>query len=138
MWKQATFRDLLVDKRTVPAKLGLNLVALGDQMPEIEAAEHVGQLLRDLGESSLVKTMKFKEAPTMAELLGQLARAQLELPDIVLADGSSTRSVIRQTKLYHGQQQAALSSGWRCIVREDACWRFSKKLVMKDMWPLFS
>merc|ERR1719384_1924916 len=80
MWKHAAFEHLLTKERHFPAETGLNLVALGDQFPEIDAARHVAQLI---GGSSLVKTVKFREAPSVSELLGQLSRADQVLSEIV-------------------------------------------------------
>lgn len=133
MWKKAAFKNLLFENRPVPSKLGLNLIALGDQLPEIEAAQHVGQLI---GDSSLVKTVKFKEAPTVPELIGQLARAELDLSSIVLEQTNKHQSLLRQAKFVNQYQLESMASSWRCIVKDQ--WSLCKKLGFKDVWPLFS
>merc|ERR1719356_2003363 len=79
MWKKAAFEDLLLTAKR-PADLGLNLVVLGDQYPEIDAGRHVVDLH---GKPAVLKTVKFKEAPSVSELVGQLRRVEAELQSIV-------------------------------------------------------
>merc|ERR1712107_402884 len=57
MWKRACFQHLLQEVRGFPQRGNLNLVVLGDQYPEIDAAHHMAELM---GDSVLVKTIKFK------------------------------------------------------------------------------
>lgn len=136
MWKRAAFRKLLLEERQVPTDPGLNLVALGDQHPEIEAAHNVG---RAIGGSSLVKTIKFKEAPSVPELLGQLSRAERELCKIVHDESSWSRGLVRRQLPPHLEHLASRASGWRCSGKDEASWGgLPKTLGLKDLWPLFT
>merc|ERR1719189_3305321 len=69
MWKRAAFEHLLTKARHFPAVPALNLVVFGAQYPEIDAAHYVAWLR---GDSTELKAVKFKEAPTVLELVGQL------------------------------------------------------------------
>merc|ERR1719330_2047428 len=111
MWKHAAFEDLFLTKeRRLSAAAGLNLVALGDQLPEIDAARHVGQVL---GEASLVKTVKFHEAPSVDELVGQLGKAEQALGDIVMEAESRSYGLVKPAHcLAH---LASLASSWHCM-----------------------
>lgn len=133
MWKKAAFSHLFVKERVVPqGKTGMNMVALGDQMPEIEAAQNVGKLI---GGTSAIKTLKFKEAPTVSELLGQLARAEKELAELVKEPLSMNRGLVRRSLPSHLDYLVAQAPGWRLSERDEE-WSLSKSL--KDFWPLFS
>lgn len=73
LWKHLCFERLFVKGRTYCQDEGLNLIALGDQYPELDAAEHVVQVL---GGASTVKTLKFHEQPTADDLIGQLSKVE--------------------------------------------------------------
>lgn len=95
-WKLVAFEELLVHERSFPdPAIGLNIIALGDQNPEIEAAHHVG---RKLNGQSFVKTVKFREQPTVNDLLGQLAHVEAKLAGIVRKESSSYNMMACGTK----------------------------------------
>jgi len=121
----------------VPAgKTGTNMIALGDQLPEIEAAQNV---IRLIGGTSIVKTVKFKEAPTVPELLGQLAKAERELANLVLEGESVNRTFVRRTLPSHLDHLVSQAPGWRFSNKEEeSSWSLPGALGLKDLWPLFS
>jgi len=109
MWKHAAFEQLLTKERQFAR--GVNLVALGDQFPEIDAARHVTQVI---GGCSLVKTVKFREAPSVAELLGQLGRVELVLGEIVQeTENQDYGMVLRHMPPFFDLTSSA--SGWQCV-----------------------
>lgn len=116
MWKIATFEHLLTKERHFPAEPGLNLIALGDQLPEIDAARHVVQIV---GGSSMVKTVKFREAPTVAELLGQLYRVEQTLCKIVQDGKSQSYGLVQQDFCPSSRELISSASGWRCALEAD-------------------
>jgi hypothetical protein len=113
MWKHAAFEHLLMKERHFPAEPGLNLIALGDQFPEIDAARHVRHLI---GGSSLVKTIKFREAPSVSELLGQLGRAELALDSIVLGKASQSLGLVQREA---SDRMASSAAAWRLAPEEE-------------------
>merc|ERR1712045_501088 len=121
MWKHAAFKHLLTKERYFPAEPGLNLVALGDQFPDIDAARHVGQVI---GGSSLVKTVKFREAPSVDELLGQLSRVEQTLSKIVReTESQSYGLVLRQFPSFLGDL-ASSATAWHCMPHGFEEWSF--------------
>merc|ERR1711972_1301017 len=96
MWKRAAFEDLLIKADRFPDDPGLNLVVLGDQYPEIDAGHHIALLQ---GASTVLKTVKFKEAPSVTELVGQLRKVESDLHMIVAeSDGKSWTTVCRHSE----------------------------------------
>jgi hypothetical protein len=142
-WKRHAFKDLLVQRRggspivgnpflascgaavktegvTGGArKSGVNLVVLGDSRAEMEAAEHS---LRFIGRQSLVKTVKFKEVPTVNELLGQLRRVHRELESIVREDRHGSRNLVQCPFPANVGQLASWAAGWK-LTENQASWR---------------
>jgi len=104
-WKIHAFRDVLTACSTQGSswfapraqEREINLTALGDSMVDIEAAEFAMS-----GRNSPLKTVKLKELPTIAELLGQLQLVQRDLPHIVEQGSSCSKTLV----------QGALT-GWR-------------------------
>jgi len=86
-WKREEFREILQ-----PRRRSTNLVVLGDSLAEIHAAQGVHPLL---GDGSLVKTVKFKEAPSADQVIGQLRSVAAELEDIVQQRASSSRTLVQ-------------------------------------------
>jgi len=94
-WKRETFREVLA-KRKGAAQVGgsagssLNLVVLGDSPAEMEAAQ-----TSTYGATYplTIKQVKFKEIPTVDELVDQLHITLQELSSIVTDDRSSYRSL---------------------------------------------
>lgn len=87
-WKREAFREVLASRRsTMPGAVGgVNLIVLGDSMAEMEAAHTatVGIANQPL----LIKTVKFKESPSLDELLEQLRIVSQELTSVVADDRS--------------------------------------------------
>merc|ERR1711915_34647 len=110
MWKHAAFEQLLTKERMFTR--GVNLIAMGDQFPEIDAARHVAQVI---GEGSLVKTVKFREAPTVAELLGQLSRMEQVLGKIVQEKESQDYGLVMRDLPPFFEHLTASASGWHCV-----------------------
>merc|ERR1719210_2273680 len=116
MWKHAAFEHLLTKERHFPAEPGLNLVALGDQFPEIDAARHIGQVI---GGCSLVKTVKFREAPSVDELLGQLSRAEQTLSKIVKETESQSYGLVLREFPPFFENLASSASAWHCVTESE-------------------
>jgi len=107
MWKRAAFEDLLVKADRFPADPGLNLVVLGDQYPEIDAGHHIAVLQ---GTATVLKTVKFKEAPSVTELVGQLRKVESDLHIIVAETvGKSWTTVCRHPGTEEKSCQACIS-----------------------------
>jgi len=100
-WKREAFVDILQ-----PRPRATNLVVLGDSFSEIHAAHGA---LRCMVDSSLVKTVKFKEYPSAEELVGQLRRVSQELGGLVSRDGHSHADL----EECGPAQFAGWASGWR-------------------------
>jgi hypothetical protein len=99
-WKREAFKDILQ-----PRPRATNLVVLGDSFSEIYAAYGA---LPCMADSSLVKSVKFKEAPSAEELIGQLRRVSQEMSNLVSLD------VHNHSSLECGPAQfAGWASGWR-------------------------
>jgi len=138
MWKEAAFKRLLTEDRSFTPEFGLNLVALGDQMPEIKASHLVTKML---GGPSRAKTVKFKEHPTVQELIGQLSMTEKELPRLVGEDAACHRSLLRDDAPSCIGHLASRTEGWKFSeATEDTEALFSKTLrapSLKDLWSLF-
>lgn len=91
MWKRAAFEHLLTKARQFPDEQGLNLVVLGDQYPEIDAAHYVAWMR---GGPTALKAIKFKEAPSTIELIGQLSSAERQLQGIVDDPDDRRRGIV--------------------------------------------
>jgi hypothetical protein len=89
-WKRQAFKDYLAS-RQMPTSTGLNLVVLGDSPAEMEAAQ-----TSTLGIQSplIIKTVKFKETPTVDELVEQLNICAQEMTAIVGDDKSCCRNLV--------------------------------------------
>lgn len=117
MWKSQAFKDILVARRGTSgsASQGVNLVALGDSLAEIEAAGGATKVL--LG-PSLVKTVKFKEMPSANEVLGQLRKVKKELRQLVQMDRNISRGLVQRHMPAHLDHVASWASGWQVCDRE--------------------
>jgi len=83
-WKREAFREVLVSRRFQGRPL--NLIVLGDSPAEIDAAH---KATMGLPSPMSVKTVKFKDLPSVDEVIEQLRIVQQELPRIV-ADGTNS------------------------------------------------
>jgi len=114
MWKHAAFEHLLTKERHFSA--GVNLVAVGDQFPEIDAAWRVAELI---GGSSLVKTVKLQEAPSVPELIGQLSRIEQILSRIVEEARSQSYGLVpRDLPPFFGHLTSTAFS-WQCLTEAE-------------------
>merc|ERR1712187_671333 len=106
------FKDILAQRRRgLHCNAGnVNLVVLGDSPAEIEAAQKAAKVLSS---ASLVKTVKFKEAPSVSELLGQLRRVVQELRRIVEDRHNVNRGLVQRKLPAHLDHLANWASGWR-------------------------
>ena len=86
-----------------------NLLAHGDNQAEIDAAQIVTASLRG---SSIVKTVKFKEQPSVDELLGQLRLVLQILPELVDADSSRSKALVPRPLPSHLAYLTSWASGW--------------------------
>lgn len=115
MWKRECFERLFLRERAYPPDRGLNLIALGDQYPELDAAKRVVSVL---GGGSTVKTLKFKEAPSVAELIGQLCKVEAMLAKLVNVDESGSFGLfLRRDDFYAISEQAnpANPTSWKVL-----------------------
>jgi hypothetical protein len=133
-WKKQAFKDLLCQRhgwadsdKTCDHKAvgfeedaGLNLVVIGDGQAEMEAAQSVGKVLRVWRPKSLVKTVKFKEYPSVAELLGQLRRVVQELGQIVDERKSTSHGLVQKMLPENLEHLATWASGWQCCISGSA------------------
>lgn len=117
MWKRAAFEQLFTQERHFPSEPGLNLVALGDQFPELDAAHHVVQLV---GGCSVVKTVKFQEAPSANELIGQIGRVDQSLCLIAEARQSQSYSVVQCAPSCF-ENMTSTAAAWKCSLHGAAC-----------------
>mmetsp|Transcript_95505 Transcript_95505/g.270196 ORF Transcript_95505/g.270196 Transcript_95505/m.270196 type:complete len:295 (+) Transcript_95505:97-981(+) len=108
-WKRETFKDILK-----PRPRATNLVVIGDSFSEIHAAHGA---LHCMVHGSLVKTVKFKEAPSANELIGQLRRVSQEMGGLVSQDSHQHHNMERWPAQFG--HMAGWASGWRLSVDND-------------------
>lgn len=116
-WKIAAFEQLFLKERHFPAEPGVNLVALGDQYPELDAAQHVVQ---KIGGCSLVKTVKFREAPSLPELIGELCRTRESLTRIAHDCKSQSFGLVRRTLPPCFENLISSATAWSCLTKDEA------------------
>jgi len=87
-WKRETFNEIFSSRRLT---YGMNLIVLGDSDCEMQAAYTATR--RMPADSLRVKTVKFKEAPTLEELCDQQKRIVRELAVIVDEKKDSNRNL---------------------------------------------
>lgn len=113
-WKKAAFEELLRSRQDDSqfSSSGVNLIALGDNQAEIEAAQSATSNLRG---QSVVKTVKFKEFPSVDELLGQLRVVMQLLPELVNADTSQNKALVPRWLPPNMAYLTSWASGWRVV-----------------------
>mmetsp|Transcript_72167 Transcript_72167/g.209014 ORF Transcript_72167/g.209014 Transcript_72167/m.209014 type:complete len:303 (+) Transcript_72167:59-967(+) len=137
MWKQAAFHKLLAESRNEP-DAALNLVSIGDQMPEIQAARFVA---KSLGPCCRCKTVKLKEQPTVDELIGQLGKLRLELDQIAGVEQSCGYTIARAETAGKTADEVA---GWRMSPQGRAApvatpqKAAGARVALRNVWPLLS
>mmetsp|Transcript_96643 Transcript_96643/g.171875 ORF Transcript_96643/g.171875 Transcript_96643/m.171875 type:complete len:391 (+) Transcript_96643:33-1205(+) len=89
-WKREAFREVIGARQASSVAGGTNLIVLGDSLAEMEAARTstVG-----LVAPAAVKTVKFKETPSVDELLEQLKIVNQELATIVADERTGCRNL---------------------------------------------
>lgn len=123
-WKRQAFREILAHRRQEGYHgSGVNLVVLGDSPAEIQAAR---QATKVLSGRSIVKTVKFKEAPSANELLGQLRRVKQELAGIVMECSSLSRSLSQRSFPGTIDSLSSWASGWKVADTESSDHSFSR------------
>lgn len=113
-WKKAAFEEMLRARQddSKLAAAGINLIALGDNLAEIEAAQTATANLRG---RSIVKTVKFKELPSVDELLGQLRVVMQMLPELVNAESSQNKALVPRWLPANMAYLTSWASGWRVV-----------------------
>lgn len=111
-WKCEAFQDILRGRCATEPKESVNLVVLGDSVAEMSAAQHVAETL---GDPSLVKTVKFREAPSIRQLLGELRSIAKELQSIVHGASSSSKGLEPRNIPDHLGDLTAWACGWRLL-----------------------
>jgi len=125
-WKRQAFREILARRRQEGYHPnGVNLIVLGDSPAEIQAAKSATKVLNG---RSVIKTVKFKEAPSVNELLGQLRRVVQELSTIVQEDRSLSRGLVQRTFPGSLDQLSSWASGWR-IAETEPTWESYSRMA---------
>lgn len=112
-WKRVAFKEILAERQRSSADVpsdGLNLIVLGDSLGEIQAAQTATE---SLDGQSTVKTLKFKEMPSVNELLGQIRAANQFLYELVHEETSSCKGLVPRTLPPHLKYLTSWASGWR-------------------------
>jgi len=114
-WKKHAFRELLAERqdRVGFHEKRLNLIVVGDSEAEIDAAKYATKHCG--GSSPLLKTIKFKDCPTVHELLGQLRRLAQELDHIVQESATTHRGMAQRDLPGYLDHLGTFASGWRCV-----------------------
>jgi len=105
-WKRCAFQQLYASWQRRNAETDTQLVVLGDSMSEIDAAHSL--------DPPCLKTLKFKQEPSVTDLMGQQGAAAQELESLL-------RARQRRVELELVQESAKMSStskGWRLSSRE--------------------
>jgi len=133
-WKRETFRELLGNRRApevlsdLPCMTGqdddgvVDLVVVGDSWYEIQAARST---MGRPEAPATIKTVKFKEAPTVQELLGQLRRSGQELARLVEDRGNASYGLVLKPLPSHPKCLIACASAWALSpeqVNSDSTW----------------
>lgn len=88
-WKAQAFQDVV--DGAVPEGEAVNLVAVGDSLIEIHAAENVACERLD---HSIAKTVKLRDRPTVQDLIGQLEAVSASLPRLAALEDSSSHELM--------------------------------------------
>jgi len=111
-WKCEAFQDIMRGRGVKEPNESVNLVVLGDSVAEMSAAQYVAETL---GHPSLVKTVKFREAPSIRQLLGQLRSVAKELQSIVHGACSSSKGLEPRHIPDHLGDLISWGCGWRLL-----------------------
>merc|ERR1719433_1411517 len=124
-WKRQAFKQI-VERRQAQSAVPqeLNFVALGDSGAEMEAAHSAAEALEA---PALVKTVKLRERPTAAQLLGQLRRVSQELRGVVEDSRDISSELVPMHLPGTVDELDASAYGWRIARGRD--WRRSQALL---------
>lgn len=84
-----------------------NLIALGDNVFEIEAAYILGAQFKN----AFIKTIKFRQSPSTGELIKQIKLVAAQFEVIATTPKNLTVRLLRQTKEEKQQEEAAKFGG---------------------------
>jgi len=115
-WKRAAFNQVLELWHGEGVQRKLNLVVLGDSPAEMEAAHYASQVYKG---PVLVKTVKFREAPSPQQLIGQLNRLSRELRSIVMNTNNDSKRLEQRKAPMSVAQAATWVSNWRLVPGRD-------------------
>lgn len=99
-WKVEAF---LETRRDMDEGAITNLIALGDNVFEIEAAYILGAQFK----SAFIKTIKFRQSPSTGELIKQIKLVAAQFEMIANTPKNLTVRLLRQTKEEKTQEDAA-------------------------------
>jgi hypothetical protein len=125
-WKSAEFHEILQRK---PSDENLNLVVIGDSPAEMQAAHSAAAAFKG---QIVVKTLKFREAPSCHQLVGQLRKLKTDLSAFVIADGPASMRFEQWQVPGPMSHMGTWASSWKLAEGKD--WRLSD-LVFDDHWP---
>jgi len=108
-WKEAAFKYYLTEESSACLPPDLNLIAIGDQLPELRAAHTIAN---SLGHPAKAKTVRFKTQPSLAELVGQLRRAECELEGLLAEARPFRHTMLRRGFPFAPQTDLACALGW--------------------------
>ena len=90
-WKVLAFLETRAD---MEAEAITNLIALGDNVFEIEAAQILGQQFK----SAFIKTVKFRQSPSTSELIKQIKLVLTQFELICNSPKNLTVRLLKQSK----------------------------------------
>jgi len=115
-WKRSAFKDVLGLRIAAGARL--NLTVLGDSPAEMEAAYTWNRCIEEV---ATVKTVKFREAPTINELLGQLRRTRQDLALIVKEVSGGNIGLTQCNVPMHFDYMSSWPSTWKFVDYGEWC-----------------
>jgi len=124
-WKIAAFRQI-IERRS--SDEDLNLVVIGDSPAEMQAAHSAAAAFQG---QIVVKTLKFREAPSCQQLVGQLRKLRTDLSTFVTADGPASICFEQWQVPGPMSHMGAWASGWKLAEGKDWC---SSDLLFDDHW----
>lgn len=105
-----------------------NLIALGDNVFEIEAAYILGAQFKN----AFIKTIKFRQSPSTGELIKQIKLVAAQFEVIATTPKNLTVRLLRQTKEEKQQEEAAKFGG---VVECDAATAASTAIMERLKQP---
>lgn len=117
-WKVEAF---LETKKDLEDSAITNLIALGDNVFEIEAA----YILASTFKHAIIKTIKFRQSPSTSELIKQIKLVNAQFEHICTAPKNLTVRLLKQSKEEKEQEMLAKTSIMEC----DAATLASQKIM---------